>query len=196
VIAPAARAIDTRAMQARPHGVPRRHLPTPGDALLHPLVLVALAVLLLNDHYLKSVAPGLVTGKLSDFGGLALFPILLLGGWELVLCVSGRWQRPAVRALLVSVVATAVAFGLVKTVPPAADSFGWALSAAQWLLSLPVRLLLGASLPPVTQTVVTVDPTDLVALLALAVPLWVGFTRARTPWRARGAAAMAPAVTR
>jgi hypothetical protein len=177
-------------LPARPHPVPHCHAPTPGDVLLHPLVLVALAVLLVNDHYLKEVSPGLITGKLSDFAGLAFFPILVLAAWELVLGVSSRWQGPTVRALLVAVAATGVVFSLVKTLPSAAESFGWALGAAQWLLSLPLRLLLGGLLPPVNPSVITLDPTDLVALLALAVPVWVGFARARVTLRAAGAVAV------
>lgn len=38
--------------------------------------LVALFVLVLNDHVLKHVCPSALTGKLSDFAGLFLFPIL------------------------------------------------------------------------------------------------------------------------
>lgn len=40
------------------------------QVLTSPVYLLALAVLLLNDHVLKELAPGFVTGKLSDFAGL------------------------------------------------------------------------------------------------------------------------------
>lgn len=40
--------------------------------------IVALAVLLLNDWWLKSQYPGVITGKLSDFSGLAVVAMLLL----------------------------------------------------------------------------------------------------------------------
>jgi hypothetical protein len=39
--------------------------------------LVALAILLLNDFWLKSRFPGLVTGKLSDFAGIAMIALPL-----------------------------------------------------------------------------------------------------------------------
>ena len=39
-----------------------------------PPTLLALAVLVLNDHVLKQAAPGVVTGKLSDVAGLVLAP--------------------------------------------------------------------------------------------------------------------------
>src|SRR5690242_17575868 len=46
--------------------------PFPGSAMLHPLVLGAVAVLILNDHLLKARWPSWWTGKLSDVAGLAM----------------------------------------------------------------------------------------------------------------------------
>src|SRR5690349_13071723 len=43
----------------------------------HPGTLLALALLLLNDHVLKAAYPGWWTGKLSDAAGLVLAPPLL-----------------------------------------------------------------------------------------------------------------------
>lgn len=40
--------------------------------------LVSLAALIANDHWLKHVYPGLVSGKLSDFAGIAVVSLLLL----------------------------------------------------------------------------------------------------------------------
>ena len=65
-------------------------------ALQHPLWWGALGVLLLNDHALKGsgMLPGAVTGKLSDFAGLIVAPVLLaalLGArkrWQLAACVT------------------------------------------------------------------------------------------------------------
>src|SRR5690606_8292496 len=49
--------------------------PVAGDGLLHPAPLAAIGLLLLNDHWLKAAFPGSITGKLSDFAGLAFFPL-------------------------------------------------------------------------------------------------------------------------
>ena len=51
----------------------------PLGEFLHPVPLVALVVLAVNDHYLKhaGILPRWLTGKLSDFGGLLFFPLLL-----------------------------------------------------------------------------------------------------------------------
>jgi len=44
------------------------------EILQSPLFVFALSALLLNDIYLKQNFPGFVTGKLSDFCGLFIFP--------------------------------------------------------------------------------------------------------------------------
>lgn len=48
-------------------------------ALSHPLWWASLAVLLLNDHYLKGrgVLTAAVTGKLSDFAGMLMAPLVI-----------------------------------------------------------------------------------------------------------------------
>lgn len=45
--------------------------------LAHPYFTGALAVLALNDQVLKRVAPGLLTGKLSDFAGVFVAAVML-----------------------------------------------------------------------------------------------------------------------
>lgn len=68
-----------------------------------PLFIVSVALLLLNDLYLKSAHPGLLTGKLSDIAGLFAFPFffsLLLPRWKLpiyIMTAAGfiLWKLPA-----------------------------------------------------------------------------------------------------
>jgi hypothetical protein len=58
---------------------------TRGGHLCHPVPLLAVLLLAVNDHLLKGsgVLPGTVTGKLSDFAGLFFFPLLLAAvGWD------------------------------------------------------------------------------------------------------------------
>lgn len=43
--------------------------------VVSPLFLFALIILLINDFYLKSSFPNFVTGKMSDFAGLFIFPL-------------------------------------------------------------------------------------------------------------------------
>ncbi len=158
-----------------------RPAPVAGDVLVHPLVVGALALLILNDHVLKAVAPGAITGKLSDFAGLAFFPAFLLAAWELLLRSTHRWSRPSLAALGVAIAVTAVGFALVKTVAPVAEAAGWVLGAAQWAISIGPRLLGGAPAAGIRPATIVVDPTDLIALFALAMPIWVGLRRAVQP---------------
>jgi hypothetical protein len=61
--------------------------------------MLAIGILAVNDHLLKGVVPGLVTGKLSDAAGLLVAPPLLavlvdpLRHRRLVrTCRVGRWS--------------------------------------------------------------------------------------------------------
>jgi hypothetical protein len=165
----------------------------PGEVLLHPLAIAALGLLLLNDHVLKALAPGAVTGKLSDFAGLAFFPLLLVAGWELARSAAGRSGAPSLRTLVVAIAVTAVWFGLIKTVAPVAVATGWALGAAQWLVGLVANLTTAGAIPPLRPTTIVVDPTDLIALLALAIPIRIGLGRIAPTRVGGGVEAAAPA---
>ncbi len=150
----------------------------PADALLHPVTLLAIGILLLNDHVLKETWPGLVTGKLSDFAGLVFFPLLLTGAWELGLFVARRWHEPTAREVILAVIATGAGFVFVKTTVLGAEAFGWLLGALQWAIGLPPGLLSGHVTSSIRPASVVADPTDLVALPALLLPAWIGLRRA------------------
>lgn len=47
----------------------------------HLAVPLSLAVLILNDWWLKGTCPGVITGKLSDFAGIAVVSLLLLAAY-------------------------------------------------------------------------------------------------------------------
>lgn len=49
----------------------------PRDGPSHPLCLLALAVLVVNDHVLKAIVPGVVTGKLSDVAWIVVAPVVV-----------------------------------------------------------------------------------------------------------------------
>jgi len=131
-------------------------------SLGHPLTLACIGLLLVNDHILKGLYPSALTGKLSDFAGLFFFPYLLttffcLAGLAISLAgkhLSGlAWPCKFTlgQVALSAYVSTGVLFSAFK-VSPAFNA------AANGLLShvsgLPIWILL--------------DPTDLIALLALA----------------------------
>ncbi len=95
--------------------------PTPAllRAFRHPLLILSILVLLLNDHLLKAAAPSALTGKLSDFAGLFFFPFLVgVTLSEMLARLAGRRLGPR-PALLISFGLCAVLFTAIKTLPGA-----------------------------------------------------------------------------
>lgn len=113
----------------------------PLNAMLHPAWLVGLALLVFNDHFLKAseLWPAM-SGKLSDFAGLLVAPVLLAA----VLQVRTK------RGLWLSAVAVGAVFGAINVSPAAAAAWDTMVSGL-----VPYRT--------------TVDPTDLIALVMLPV---------------------------
>ncbi|MEU0567650.1 hypothetical protein ABZ297_19995 [Nonomuraea sp. NPDC005983] len=120
--------------------------------LCHPATVVAVIVLLLNDHLLKQAWPGLVTGKLSDVAGLVVAPPL----------VALLFRR---RADAVAVLLTGALFAVVKSTETGAD----AASQVWSLLAGPSRVLADST-------------DLLLALPALAVAWWVRQRTWRDSW--------------
>ena len=152
----------------------------PADGLLHPVVLVALVALVVNDQLAKHAWPGLVTGKASDVAGLIVAPIALQAAWEVALWATGRWRGPSERALLVAIAVVGVAFAASQVWPPAIDAYRWGLAALQWPVRAVVAALTGAPAPVLVPVAATADAEDLVALPTLLVTWWVGRGRARS----------------
>jgi YD repeat-containing protein len=108
--------------------------------LASPGFVLALVVLVLNDHVLKQAYPGWVTGKLSDVAGLVVAPLLLAVPLTLL-------RVP--RALLIGIALTGLGFTLTKT-----SAAGAAITSDLWSLT---------GIP----THIRADVTDLLALPAL-----------------------------
>lgn len=163
-------------------------------ALGHPLSLASVALLLVNDHVLKRAYPSELTGKLSDFAGLFFFPYLLIALANLARWALGRHRADRAGRPPEGTRGAAWPAYLLSTCLFAAAKLDPALNAGinrllQYLLGLPVQ--------------VARDPSDLVALLALA-PSWrlwetVRSNQARTPMRrsliALGLASLAAVAT-
>jgi hypothetical protein len=158
---------------------------------VHPITLLALGLLLLNDHVLKAAWPGPVTGKLSDLAGLIFFPLLMVSAAELALALVSRWRRPGVGLLALAVGVSGIGFALVKTVPAITEASEWGFGLAQWVLSMPVRLAAGSPVPPIGSTTIAPDASDLVALPCLAIAFVIGLARVRNARHAGDDAALA-----
>jgi len=123
-----------------------------GRGLVHPLFWTGLAVLLVNDRFLKHahLVPGAITGKLSDFAGMLVTPVVLTA----LLRVRRLGTRMAVFACV------ALFFAAINL----SRSFADALEAFTVHSPLPWRIWS--------------DPTDLVALSMLPLAWWLSL-RAR-----------------
>ncbi len=125
----------------------------------------------MNDHVLKAAAAGtswaLVTGKLSDFCGVAFLPILLIALLELGRRAVGRVPAVVdVRVAVVVAVGVAIAFALMKSSPAAGAVYAHTLGALQWPFYALRALSDGAPLPPLRAVRHVVDVTDVVAVPA------------------------------
>lgn len=149
--------------------------------LVHPLTILALVLLLVNDHVLRRVWPSALTGKLGDFAWLFFIPLAFAACLALFAPRRGRLNRAIPPFAYISV---ALIFALAKTLPAA---HALVVSAASRLFGFEVGWLR--------------DPTDLVALASLAgsAVLWAKTPKPQpAPVRGRlgiaGWAALAAAV--
>ncbi len=110
----------------------------PIRSILSPLWILALGILILNDHFLKAEWSNAFTGKLSDFAGLFLAPVLF--AW--VLGVKSK------RGLYGSGLAVGLVFAGIN-------------------LSPALALFWDRSLSLIFPYTTTVDPTDLIALIMI-----------------------------
>lgn len=154
---------------------------SPGGSLRHPAVLAMLALWVLNDHVFKSAFANTWTGKLSDVASLAVFPLLPMCAYELVCAYRSRPAHRRRAILLTSLVATGGVMVGINICDLCAEGYRVGLGAAQW----PIRALWGlvweGTIPPLRRVILTMDPTDLWTLPALALPWWVGRTRREPP---------------
>ncbi|MEV4276352.1 hypothetical protein [Actinoplanes xinjiangensis] len=143
--------------------------------LCHPVTVTALALLIINDHLLKSAWPGWVTGKLSDAAGMVLAPPLLAALAGLI-----APRLPFRRVAAAAIVTVGAGFIMVKL-----WGYGAQLASEAWSL--------------ITPSLVRADPSDLLACPFLALAWWTAGrplegVRARRWMRALRLAVVLPAA--
>ena len=106
----------------------------PGDLLIRPLAVMALTVLIVNDHVLKPRWPGLLTGKLSDIAGLVFLPLLIVSLYELGRAALRKQWLPGGRGLVAIAAAVAIGFAATKLSPAVAATYGDVLGWLRWPL--------------------------------------------------------------
>jgi hypothetical protein len=135
--------------------------------LSHPIVLGAIALLLVNDHLLRRVWPSWVTGKLGDVAWLLFAPLALAALLVWLLPIRGSRREP---------IAAGLAFGLIAAVFVGANTSSL---FHDWLVRA-LQSLTGVSLT------ITRDPSDLAALPSLAAGCWLWRrTPAQVPFTSR-----------
>jgi hypothetical protein len=150
---------------------------TARQALTHPITLAAIVLLVLNDHVLKAAAPGFVTGKLSDVAGMIFFPVMLAAALE--------WLGARSKHLMLgTAIATGVGFAAIKTIDVAADAYRVGLGALQWPFRVIKAFVVDQPVPALAEVRLTMDATDLIAVPAVMVAVWL--VRERAPQRVIG----------
>jgi hypothetical protein len=148
--------------------------------LRHPATFISIVLLLLNDHVFKLLYPSWATGKLSDFAGLFFFPFVMAAALGLG---TVRPHYSVRRTGWVAFGLTGILFALIKTTP---WGNGFTQDVVSMLLGFRVQIIL--------------DPTDLIALLAL-LPAWRLWDRVEAShprpvaWGALALAALATVAT-
>lgn len=123
-------------------------------SLAHPVSLIAIVVLLLNDHWLRLHHPSWITGKLGDFAWLVFAPFIaaLLFAW----CIPARWKAQESIVGAVSIAFIGLWFALAKTIPVI-----HALTTNAW------NGIMG------WEGSLRMDATDLFTLPALLITAWI-----------------------
>lgn len=130
-----------------------------------PIPLAGLALMALNDHWLRVHWPCWLTGKLSDVGVVLYFPALLCALWGLFLWGCRRDTALTPRRVYLAAAFTAFSLAAINLSVAAKDLYVAALEA------LDVFDL--ASFRYVT------DPSDCLALVFLPLAVWDGLRVAR-----------------
>lgn len=123
---------------------------------ISPVPMTALAILILNDHWLKYRFPGFITGILSDFCGIFVTPLFLVAAIITIKRIKGLTYsiRDCRRWILISIIAVDAGFILIKTSADFAKIY--------------VELLT----PILGSTIIVRDLWDLLALLVNPLSYW------------------------
>jgi hypothetical protein len=154
--------MKTRALSAGPA------CHTAGLLLLHPACLGAIALLVLNDHWLKARWPGAATGKASDLAGVFLLPVVVVGAVDLL-----RLRRIETRVVIAAILVTCIGFSLVKLWRLAAVAYGTGVGLVRWMFLFLPHVLRSSSIGSPHRVVILTDPTDLAVLPIAAIGWWV-----------------------
>ena len=153
----------------------------PGDCLRHPIVMAMLCLWLLNDHLLKDLYGNMWTGKLSDVAGLVVFPLIPVALYEFFCVWKNRSPTHTTPILHMSLLATGLLLIGINLSQTCSDLCCQVLATLQWPIRGLVGLVTGEGWPPLVPVSATPDPTDLLTLPALFIPLKLHQTHQKLP---------------
>lgn len=109
-------------------------------SLTHPMSILAVLLLLFNDHYLRHVSPSWITGKLGDFTWLIFAPFIvgLLFAW----LIPRRLQQHERVVGIASIGFIGIWFATAKTIPLVHE---WTTSTLDYIVGWEGSLRLDAS---------------------------------------------------
>lgn len=151
------------------------------DFLVSVAFLGSLTLLLVNDFIIKRVAPGTLSGKVSDLTGPIVASLLIVAGVEVAARAGGRgrWAQPWWFALSAGTVVGL--FALIKLTAAGARAYSWVtdtLIAGAGTIASPLGWHIGSR-----PSGVVADAADvLLATLTIPIVTWVGLRwRGKTP---------------
>jgi hypothetical protein len=138
-----------------------------------------------NDHWAKARFANALTGKLSDVAGIVLAPALLVATCELL---ARRSFARRTEATMAAAVFVGVSFALCKCWSPAAEAYRWLWGRLRHPLDVGRAVWAGEVIPSAGTVEFVQDATDLLALVALIVPVWLSVREERPRRIARASA--------
>lgn len=96
-----------------------------------PVTVLALAVLIANDHFLKQRWPGAATGIASDLAGLVLLPIVIAAFADLAVTRTVSWE-----ILLGIATVVALGYAAIELVPICDRAYEHVAGVAQFPVDL------------------------------------------------------------
>ena len=146
-------------------------------ALAHPATVTCVLILLLNDQLLRVLWPSWATGKLGDVVWLVFAPLVIALPVAVVVpqLAPARSRQAHSRAIIsIALALVGIVFAVIKALPAATAAFSHSFRAVfGWIPRI------------------VCDPTDLLALPALALTYWIwlraGEPRSHAARRSRGA---------
>lgn len=153
----------------------------PGGLLVRWPAVLALTVLVVNDHVLKPLFASWWTGKLSGVAAMVVVPFFVLGLLEVA---RRRPFSPRARSRVLAAVGTTITVAMagVEVLPWMSDVYEVSFGVLRWPLDIVLAVASGGELPAVGRVVQTMDPTDLVTVPAGLLP-WIWVRRSTTPSR-------------